>query len=230
MKFSNDLTVFELNQSVKLVLQSNFPGTIWIRGVVTGLRRVSGRGHTYFQLNDPSNPEEQVQAVVDCALFAGDNARISIDAGRNGKLFQLENDVEVRILVSVSFWERSGRFQLIMKGFDADFAGDSVTIHLQRLISQLTVEGVLAENATLPFPEYPLNIGLVTSKDSAASKDFIKTLEESGYPFRIFAAWAVMQGPSTSESVCTAFNKLVLSEGIDLDTVVLYSFSRMQNL
>lgn len=221
MKSTTDLTVFELNQSVKSVLESNFPQTLWIRGVVTGLRRVSGRGHSYFQLTDPSNPGEQSQSVVDCALFAGDKARISIETGRNGKLFQFENNLEVRILVSVSFWERSGRFQLIMKGFDADFAGDSAAIHLQRLISLLSAEGVLNENGTLPFPEFPLKIGLITSKDSAAAKDFIKTLEESGYPFRIFAAWATMQGPSTSDSVCTAFNKLLMQQTNDLDTVVL---------
>ncbi|MCD4707081.1 MAG: exodeoxyribonuclease VII large subunit [Candidatus Sabulitectum sp.] len=219
---ASDLTVLQLNQTVKMVLQSGFPEPVWIRGVVTGLRRVSGRGHTYFQLADPSNPGEQSPAVVDCALFAGDRSRISLEIGRQAKLFQMENDTEVRILASVSFWDRSGRFQLIMKGFDADFTGDSAAIHLQRLIAKLSVEGVLGENGTLTLAELPLNIGLITSKDSAAEKDFVKTLDESGYPFRVHAAWSSMQGSSTSDSVCMAFNKLMMNPACDsLDAVVL---------
>ena len=222
MDLHSDLTVLDLNQAVKEVLQTGFPRPMWIRGIITGLRRVSGRGHTYFQLADPSDPGEQSPAVADCALFAGDRSRIAIEVGRQAKLFQLENDTEVRILVSVSFWDRSGRFQLIMKGFDAEFAGDSVAIHLQRLIEQLSSEGVLKENGTLPFPEIPLNIGLVTSKGSAAEKDFVKTLDESGYPYRVYAAWASMQGASTSDSVCTAFHKLMMSStGDKLDAVIL---------
>lgn len=222
MDLHSDLTVLDLNQAVKEVLQTGFPRPMWIRGIITGLRRVSGRGHTYFQLADPSDPGEQSPAVADCALFAGDRSRIAIEVGRQAKLFQLENDTEVRILVSVSFWERSGRFQLIMKGFDTEFSGDSAAIHLQRLIEQLSSEGVLKENGTLPFAEIPLNIGLVTSKGSAAEKDFVKTLDESGYPYRVYAAWASMQGASTSDSVCTAFHKLMMSStGDKLDAVIL---------
>ncbi len=216
-----DLTVLELNQSVKSSLQSSFPAPMWIRGVITGLRRVSGRGHTYFQLADPAAAGEQSPAVVDCALFAGDRSRISLETGRKGKLFDLVNEIEVRILVSVSFWDRSGRFQLLMKGFDADFAGDSAAIHLQRLIKQLSQEGILEENGTLPLSQLPLNIGLVTSKGSAAERDFVKTLEESGYPFRVHAAWALMQGSETANSVCSAFNKLMTHRGDSLDAVVL---------
>ena len=216
----SDLTVLELNRSVKTVLQAGFPDPVWIRGIVTGLRRVSGRGHSYFQLADPSGPGEQPDAVVDCALFAGDRSRISLEAGRHGKLFQLENNTEVRILASVSFYDRSGRFQLIMKGFDAEFAGDAAAATLQRLVAQLSREGVLAENGTLPFPGVPLCVGLVTSKGSAAETDFLKTLDESGYPFRVLAAYAAMQGDSTSESVCAAFNRLVTNP-ISPDAVVL---------
>ena len=216
-----DLTVLELNQSVKSALQSSFPAPMWIRGVITGLRRVSGRGHTYFQLADPSPSGEQSTAVVDCALFAGDRSRISLETGRMGKLFDLENDIEVRILVSVSFWDRSGRFQLLMKGFDADFAGDSAAIHLQRLVAKLSQEGILEENSTLLFSQLPLNIGLVTSKGSAAERDFVKTLEESGYPFRVYAVWSAMQGSDTAKSVCSAFNSLMTDCCSSLDVVVL---------
>jgi len=219
---SGDLTVLELNTSVRDLLLRGFPGEFWVRGIITGLRRVSGRGHTYFQLADPSAVGEQSPAVVDCALYSGDRSSISIDAGRQGILFDLQNETEVRIRAEVSFWERSGRFQIVMKGFDHSFSGESSAIHLQKLVAKLSEEGILQENGTLEMPVIPLSVGLVTSQNSAAEKDFVKTLEESGYPFRVYAAWASMQGSETAGSVCSAFTRLLMSPACDnLDVVVL---------
>lgn len=222
MPRGTDLSVLELNTSVKEFLQIGFPGEFWVRGVVTGLRRVSGRGHTYFQLADPSDTGEQSPAVVDCALYSGDRSSIALDAGRNGIVFDLQNNTEVRIRAAVSFWERSGRFQIVMKGFDHSFSGASSAIHLQKLVAKLSAEGVLQENSTLEMPDLCLTIGLVTSQDSAAEKDFVKTLEESGYPFKVYAAWACMQGAETADSVCSAFKRLLMS-GVSekIDAVVL---------
>jgi exodeoxyribonuclease VII large subunit len=222
MYSGTDLSVVELNTSVKELLQIGFPGEFWVRGVVTGLRRVSGRGHTYFQLADPSNTGEQSPAVVDCALYSGDRSSIAVEAGREGVVFDLLNNTEVRIRAAVSFWERSGRFQIVMKGFDHTFSGDSSAIHLQKLVTKLSAEGVLQENSTLDMPSLSLTVGLVTSKDSAAEKDFVKTLEESGYPFRVYAAWAYMQGSETADSVCSAFTRLLMSSvSEEIDAVVL---------
>ena len=199
-----DFSVLEFNTSVKGLLSAGIPDSFWIRGVITGFRQVSGRGHSYFQLADPSSPGEQSPAVVDCALFAGDRAAVSVEAGRAGSVFELRNNMEVRIRAQVNFWERSGRFQIVMKGMDHSFSGDSAVIHLQKLVEKLSLEGVLSENGTLSLSSLPLNVGLVTSKGSAAERDFVKTLEESGYPFKVYASWATMQGSETSDSVCRA--------------------------
>lgn len=222
MYSTGDFSVLEFNTSVKGLLSAAIPDSFWIRGVITGLRQVAGRGHSYFQLADPSSPGEQSPAVVDCALFAGDRAAVSIEAGRAGTVFDLKNNMEVRIRAQVNFWERSGRFQIVMKGMDHSFSGDSAVIHLQKLIEKLSKEGVLDENSTLTLDSLPLNVGLVTSRNSAAERDFVKTLQESGYPFRVYASWATMQGAETSGSVCRALTGF-LRPGLmeKLDVVVL---------
>ncbi len=220
--YQREFTVLQLNSSVKEILNSGFPDDFWIKGVVTGLRQISGRGHTYFQLADPSPSGQQPPAVVDCALFAGDKAAISMEAGRLGMVFDLKNNTEVRLKAQVNFWERSGRFQIVMKGFDHTFSGESAAIHLKKLVEKLSAEGVLQENGTLDFPVLPLTVGLVTARDSAAERDFLKTLEESKYPFRVYAAYATMQGLETAESVCSAFTGLLMSSVSEhLDAVVL---------
>jgi len=222
MYSTGEYSVLELNTTVKELLSAGMPGEFWIRGVVTGLRQVSGRGHCYFQLADPSPPGGQSPAVVDCALFAGDKAAITIQAGRAGTVFNLQNNTEVRIQARVNFWERSGNFQIVMKGMDHSFSGDSAVLHLQKLVEKLSKEGVLSENGTLEMTRLPLTIGLVTSKGSAAERDFLKTLEESGYPFKVYACWATMQGSDTADSVCKAFAQF-LRPGVfeKLDALVL---------
>lgn len=216
---SDDFTILEFNQSVKFALTRSFPNRFWIRGIVKGFRQVSGRGHSYFQLSDPkSSYSSDTPAVIDCALFAGDRAKISLIAGRSGQVFELVNETEVRIQAEVNFYDKNARFQLVMKDFDSSFSGDSVAVNLQRLVNQLSAEGILAENKTLPLSKIPLSIGLVTAKGSAAEKDFVKTLEESKYPFKVYAAYASMQGDQTSNSVCASFVALLK---IPLDIVVL---------
>ncbi len=216
---SDDFTILEFNRSVKHELSRSFPNKFWIRGIVKGFRQVSGRGHSYFQLSDPTNKNSsQAPAVIDCALFAGDRAKIALITGRSGIVFEIENETEIRIQAEVNFYDKNARFQLVMKGFDTSFTGDSVAVNLQRLVNQLSAEGILDENKTLPISEIPLSIGLVTAKGSAAERDFIKTLEESRYPFKVYAAYASMQGDQTSSSVCASFVSLLQ---VPLDIVVL---------
>lgn len=220
--YEREFTVFQLNSTVKEILYGSFPGDFWVRGVITGIRQASGRGHMYFQLADPSPPGQQSPAVVDCALFAGDRAAIAVEAGRLGQVFDLQNNVEVRLRARVNFWERSGRFQIVVKGIDHGFTGDSAAIHLKKLVEKLAAEGVLQENGTLNFPALPLTVGLITARGSAAERDFLKTLEESEYPFRVYASWASMQGSDTAETVCSAFRDLLMSDvSGELDAVVL---------
>jgi exodeoxyribonuclease VII large subunit len=80
-------------------------------------------------------------------------------------------------------------------------------------------EGALDANAGLPMPRAALRIGLVTAEDSAACHDFLQTLRESRFPFRVYAAWSQMQGERAVEEILQAFNRLLTVP--HLDAVVL---------
>ncbi len=64
-----------------------------------------------------------------------------METGRQGAVFDLKENTEVRIRARINFWERSGRFQIVMKGFDHTFQSESTAIHLQKLVRKLTEEG-----------------------------------------------------------------------------------------
>src|SRR6202034_83142 len=88
----------------------------------------------------------------------------------------------------------------------------------QRLISLLKQKGILDKNKQLPLADVILNIGLITSYDSAAYHDFISELKRSGYSFKIFLINSIMQGKNTESSIVKALKVL---EGTHVDVIVI---------
>lgn len=182
--------------------------------------RTTARGHTYFRLVDPSHDGMgQPQAVIDCALFAGTRPVVVREFAREGQVFQLEPGMTLRIQGRVTVWDKGGRYQLIVNRIDPVWSLGSQALKLRKLVESFRREGVLEANGELSMPLLPLRVGLITSKGSAASHDFLQGLRQSGYPFRVHAAWSSMQGSSTASEVVRAFNELLKVRG--LDAVVL---------
>lgn len=182
--------------------------------------RANARGHTYFRLCEPSpGGMGQPLAVIDCALFAGNRPDVVRSFAREGQVFQLMEGMTLRVQGRVSLWDRGGRYQLIVEAVDPSWSMGDQARKLRRLVDKLRREGVLEANSELSMPLAPLRVGLITSRDSAAAQDFLQSLIESRYPFRVYAAWASMQGENTAGSVIEAFNRL-LGVG-ELDAVVL---------
>jgi exodeoxyribonuclease VII large subunit len=77
----------------------------------------------------------------------------------------------------------------------------------------------LDKNKQLPLAEVILNIGLVTSYDSAAYHDFISGLKRSGYGFKIFSVNSIMQGKNAENSVIHALR--VLGSMPEVDVIVI---------
>lgn len=174
----------------------------------------------YFQLVEPSpDPSGQPEAVIDCALFAGSRTPIVREFARRGLLFELSEGSEVRLEGKVTLWDRGGRYQFIVNRVDPDWAAGEQVAALRTLVDLFSKEDILGANGELDMPVAPLRVGLITSRGSAACEDFLHGLRESGFPFRVFAAWAPMQGVETSRGVLESFRSLLNVP--DLDVVVL---------
>src|SRR3990167_394714 len=89
-------TVSQLNQSVKLLLESQFPA-VWVQGEISNFSQPSS-GHWYFSLKDR-------EAQVKCAMFRGQQRALS---------FKPNNGMQVLIKAHVSLYENRGEYQLIV--------------------------------------------------------------------------------------------------------------------
>ncbi len=217
---SSDFTVLSLNRRVSELLSTAFPHPVWVRGEIAEVSDSNARGHTYFRLIEPS-PDGMGQplAVIDCALFAGSRPLVIRAFARVGEVFQLTEGMTLRIQGRITLWDKGGRYQLIVEQIDPSWTMGNQAHKLRRLVDKLRKDGILEMNAELRMPLAPLNVGLITAQGSAAEQDFIQGLVESRYPFRIFAAYAPMQGDGTTRGVIESFNRLLSIP--DLDAVVL---------
>ncbi|MBN1433339.1 exodeoxyribonuclease VII large subunit [Candidatus Fermentibacterales bacterium] len=215
-----DLSVLELNTRVKQLLEIAFPYPVWVRGEIARTPRSNPRGHLYFQLIDPSPSGGQPEATVDCALFAGSRIGVERRFRDAGTELQLLEGMSVRVMGRPDLWPPAGRYQFVVQDVDPAWTQGEQALRLRRIARKLSSEGLLELNRSLEMPTVPLSIGLVTASDSAALRDFMRTLEESGFPFRVLIAPATMQGVTTPAEIVGALAALAASPP-RLDAVIL---------
>lgn len=169
------LTVTELNQRIRMILEGTFQG-IWVKGEISNFRRQSS-GHCYFSLKDA---ESQISAV----LFRADAMRQPV-APRDG--------LQVVVYGEISFYEARGSCQLIARVVTEDGAG-RLQQELERLKHRLAAEGLFDKERKRPIPPVPLVVGMITSPTGAAVQDFIRILKRRDWRGRLIVLPARVQG------------------------------------
>lgn len=119
----------------------------------------------------------------------------------------LKDNSEVCVLCSVRYHDVYG-LSLNIFDIDPSFGEAQIDRNRRMILEKLSAEGVLKKNAQIFLRSDSLRIGLITSKESAAYYDFVRTLLSSPYSFKIIAAHATMQGENTTIEVTTAINAL----------------------
>ncbi|MDE1920497.1 MAG: exodeoxyribonuclease VII large subunit [Candidatus Omnitrophica bacterium] len=214
------LTVSELNRFIRDVLSSGFPRSLWVCGEIQGYDRGKDKKHVFFELCEKDPVTHDITARIGLVIFAQSRPKIEAILKKAENAFQLKDDIEVKFLCKVDFYPGHGQVRLIVEAIDPVHTLGKIAQDRQRLIALLKQKGILDKNKQLELPELILNVGLVTSYDSAAYHDFISELKKSGYAFRIFLADSVMQGKNTESSVIKAL-KIFAGMPKDVDAVVI---------
>jgi exodeoxyribonuclease VII large subunit len=105
-----------------------------------------------------------------------------------------------------------------VREIDPAFTLGELARRREETVRVLAEAGLLETNKRLALPPLPLAIGLVTSGGSAAYHDFLATLRESGYGFRVLFVHSAVQGPEAESSIPSA---LELAARAGCDALVL---------
>jgi exodeoxyribonuclease VII large subunit len=161
----------------------------------------SRTGHLYFELVEKGAGDEIV-GKLDVAVWRTSNRQLQARLARLGA--RLEEGQEIRCLGRVDFYEAGGRLQLVASDVDPTFTLGRLELRRRETIEALRRAGLEALNRSLPLAPVPLQVALITSEESAAYHDFLSTLSESPYGFRVTFVHAAVQGPGAERELASA--------------------------
>ena len=115
--------------------------------------------HMYFTLKDD-------KSRISCVMFASNANRVN---------FIPEDGMQVILQASVSVFEASGSVQLYVKEM-IPYGIGNLALKFEQLKEKLKKEGLFNSEHKKSLPAYPMNIAIVSGKDSAALSDIKTTL------------------------------------------------------
>lgn len=217
------LTVRELANRFTKLFRREFPKELWVRGQIRNLSR-SAKGHVYFALVEPVEGGQQPEVSIPVVLWDSTRQKVNRALKRSGA-GRIEDGMEIRIRAAIDYYLPQGSLQMRMTAIDPEYTLGRLAADRERLLRQLTAEGLLDANGGLDFPLVPQHIALVTSAGSAAAADFADQLDASWFHFRIEVFDARVQGVTAPESVARAI-MLAADSGADVIAVVRGGGSR----
>lgn len=159
---------------------------------------------TFFDLRDLED-----KATISCIMWAHQ---------REANAYELEEGTETIVRATVDFYQDDGRTQLAVRNFwpvgESDRSED-----LAALRAELAAEGLFDEAAAQPLPEYPGQIGVVTSLAGSARYDFQEAVRARHPGVTITVCGATVQGEAAVSSLVTAIQRLEEDSTIDVIVV-----------
>ncbi|MEM1068907.1 MAG: exodeoxyribonuclease VII large subunit [Planctomycetota bacterium] len=176
------ISVGELTGHIKAILEGTFPN-ICVAGEISDLSRPRS-GHLYFTLKDD---HAQIRGVI----WRSTAVRLShkIEEGESVLCF---GDVEV--------YAARGAYQLIVRQVQPQGLG-ALQRAFQQLQAKLQAEGLFTAERKRELPRFPQRIGIVTSPDGAAIRDFLKAAGNRYRGVDITVIPALVQGPEAARSI-----------------------------
>lgn len=177
----------------------------WVRAQLVA-RSAARSGHFYGELLDVAD-DGQTVAKMAAVIWRSSLIDIRRKLEAAGATELLEGNRDICVLCSVTYHEVHG-LSLQIHDVDPTFGEAHIDRNRRLILERLAAAGLLELNASRPLPAAPLAIGLVTATGSAAANDFLRTIAESPYSFRVILASAAMQGERLEVEVVQALNDL----------------------
>ena len=172
----------------------------------------------YFDLIEPAPAGVPSPARISVVLFSQTKQIVNKQLKRQN-VGAITDGMAVRIRSAVDFYEAQGRLQLRMTGIDPRYIVAAMAAEREELIRRLRSGGVTENNKELEFPPVPLNIGLLTSKGSAAEADFLDELSSGEFGFNVVLCDSRVQGDRATTTLIAGLRTLF--ERPELDVIVI---------
>ncbi len=213
------ITLFQLNQKIKGVLDDAMMHSIWVKAEI-GELRVNRTGHCYLDLIEKDDAGDQLIARSRAMIWAR-NYRMLKAYFESSTGQPLSSGLKILVKVTVQFQEVFG-LSLIITDIDPSYTMGDLARKRREVLMRLEEEGVLDMNKDLELPDVIQKIAVISSPTAAGYGDFINQLESNPYGVKFYHHLfpAVMQGERAEQSIAETFDQIF--DYIDFfDAVVL---------
>ncbi|MBN2683533.1 MAG: exodeoxyribonuclease VII large subunit [Bacteroidales bacterium] len=199
------VSLFELTEKIRLVIEKELITTYWVVGEISELR-VNSNGHCYLELIEKENDKiiARIRATIWSYSFRMIKPFFETSTGQ-----ALSEGIKVMVNVSVEYHELFG-LSLNIKDIDPTYTLGEMARRRQEIIRQLEEDGIIDMNKSLNFPILPRKIAIISSETAAGFEDFVNQLENNSYGYKFYYKLfkASMQGEKTSDSIISALDKI----------------------
>jgi exodeoxyribonuclease VII large subunit len=221
MNSEKRLTLYELNNLVKEVIECEMPDEYWVEAELSECKE--SRGHCYMELiqKDERNATPIAKASARCWASKWMLVRPYFER-TTGQ--QLHAGMKVLLKVYAQFHEAYG-FSWIVTDIDPTYTLGDMARKRQEIIRQLKEEGVFDLQKELQLPLFCQHIAVISSETAAGYGDFCNQLVDNPYGFKFQTQLfpAIMQGEEVEQSIINALEHIYnyqLSH-YQFDTVVI---------
>jgi len=200
LPFRYILTVSELTQEIKDILEDRFPD-IWVEGEISNLR-IPPSGHIYFTLKDDFS---QIRTV----LFKMQARTLR---------FLPEDGLHVICRGRVGLYEKRGEYQLILEAIEPKGIGALQLAFLQ-LKDRLEKEGLFDTARKKTIPMLPQTIGIVTSPTGAVIRDMLQIIARRFENVHILLYPVRVQGEGASLEIARAIE--YFNDRMNVDVIIV---------
>ena len=215
---NNRLSLLELNQLVREVIELGMPDEYWVEAELSECRE--SRGHCYMELIQRDNRAATPVARASAKCWASKWMLIRPYFERTTGQ-QLRAGMKVLLKVYPQFHEAYG-FSWIVTDIDPTFTMGDMARRRQEIIRTLKEEGIFDMQRELCIPLFAQNIAVISAPTAAGYGDFCRQLEDNEYGFRFNVTLfpAIMQGEQVEASIINALGQ-IFNAGEDFDVVVI---------
>lgn len=196
-------SVWQITRHIRGLLdEDDVLGGVWVQGEVSNLTKAAS-GHWYFTLKD-------AKAQLRCVMFRGaaQSVRLKVKVGD-----------EILAQGRVGVYEARGEYQLYVNHIEAVGGTGDLYRQFEALKAKLGAEGLFDPSRKAPIPDFPRQIGIVTSPNAAAYQDILNVLRRRFPLAKLILSPTPVQGNEAAVQIVKALQ--ALNRRTEADVIIL---------
>ena len=196
----NIFTVSEINLEIKELLETTMP-TVWVQGEISNFTHHTS-GHMYFSLKD-------LNSQINCVMWKNRNMALN---------FAPTDGMKVNVYGAIRVYEKRGTYQIDTYKMMPSGIGD-LQIAFEQLKAQLHAEGLFDSQYKKSLPQFPVNVGIITSPTGAAIRDIKNVINRRFPAAKLILRPATVQGEGAANDIARAIEEF--NEYKDVDVLIV---------